>query len=82
MRFTIYSKYGCSYCKQIKLLFELNEFKFIELHLDRDFDKYDFYELFGEGSTFPQVILNDKVSLGGCTETVKYLQKEDICCNV
>lgn len=82
MRFTIYSKYGCSYCKQIKLLFELNEFKFVELHLDRDFDKNQFYELFGEGSTFPQVILNDKISLGGCTETVKYLQKEDICCNV
>jgi glutaredoxin len=82
MRFTIYSKYGCSYCKQIKLLFELNEFKFVELHLDRDFDKNQFYELFGEGSTFPQVILNDKISLGGCTETVKYLQKEQICCNV
>ena len=82
MRFTIYSKYGCSYCKQIKLLFELNEFKFVELNLDRDFDKNQFYELFGEGSTFPQVILNDKISLGGCTETVKYLQKEDICCNV
>tara|TARA_X000001036_G_scaffold425742_1_gene452293 strand:- start:1633 stop:1878 length:246 start_codon:yes stop_codon:yes gene_type:complete len=81
MRFTIYSKYGCSYCKQIKLLFELNEFKFIELHLDRDFDKNQFYEMFGEGSTFPQVILNDKISLGGCTETVKYLQKEQICCN-
>ena len=82
MRFTIYSKYGCSYCKQIKLLFELNEFKFIELQLDRDFDKNQFYEMFGEGSTFPQVILNDKISLGGCTETVKYLQKEQICCNV
>jgi glutaredoxin len=82
MRFTIYSKYGCTYCQQIKLLFELNEFKFVELHLDRDFDKNEFYELFGAGSTFPQVILNDKISLGGCTETVKYLQKEDICCNV
>lgn len=81
MRFTIYSKYGCSYCKQIKLLFELNEFKFVELHLDRDFDKYEFYELFGEGSTFPQVMMGDEL-LGGCSETIKYLQEQNICCNL
>ena len=81
MRFTIYSKYGCSYCKQIKLLFELNEFKFVELHLDRDFDKYEFYELFGEGSKFPQVMMGDEL-LGGCTETIKYLQEQNICCNL
>ena len=81
MRFTIYSKYGCSYCKQIKLLFELNEFKFVQLHLDRDFDKYEFYELFGEGSKFPQVMMGDEL-LGGCTETIKYLQEQNICCNL
>lgn len=82
MRFTIYSKYGCSYCKQIKLLFELNEFKFVELHLDRDFDREEFAEKFGGGSTFPQVVLNDRVNLGGCINTIKYLQEKDICCNV
>jgi glutaredoxin len=63
------------------LLFELNEFKFVELHLDRDFDKYEFYELFGEGSKFPQVMMGDEL-LGGCSETIKYLQEQNICCNL
>ncbi len=57
MRFTIYSKQGCPFCDQIKLLFELNEFKFVEYKLDRDFDREEFTEKFGDGSTFPQVDL-------------------------
>ena len=81
MRFTIYSKQGCPFCEQIKLLFELNEFKFVEYKLDRDFDREEFAEKFGGGSTFPQVVMNDKVNLGGCTNTIKYLQEQDICCN-
>ena len=81
MTFTIYSKNGCVYCQQIKVLFELNDFKFVEYRLDRDFTRDEFYEQFGEQSTFPQVILSEK-HLGGCTETIKYLQEQNICCNV
>ena len=33
-----------------------------------------FYGQFGQGSTFPQVVLNDTQKIGGCTETVKYLR--------
>ena len=60
MTFTIYSKDGCVYCQQIKVLFELNDFKFVEYRLDRDFTREEFYEQFGEQSTFPQVILSEK----------------------
>lgn len=81
MTFTIYSKNGCVYCQQIKVLFELNDFKFVEYRLDRDFTRDEFYEQFGEQSTFPQVILSEK-HLGGCTETIKYLQEQNICCDV
>jgi glutaredoxin len=81
MTFTIYSKNGCVYCQQIKVLFELNDFKFVEYRLDRDFTREEFYEQFGEQSTFPQVILSEK-HLGGCTETIKYLQEQNICCNI
>ena len=42
MTFTIYSKHGCRYCEQIRLLFELNEFKFVEYRLGRDFTGADF----------------------------------------
>ena len=81
MTFTIYSKDGCVYCQQIKVLFELNDFKFVEYRLGRDFTREEFYEQFGEQSTFPQVILSEK-HLGGCTETIKYLQEQNICCNI
>ena len=36
-----------------------------------------FYEQFGEGSTFPQVVLNGD-NLGGCTETVQYLKENNL----
>lgn len=81
MTFTVYSKQGCAFCDQIKLLFDLNEFKYVEYQLDRDFNREEFYSEFGEGSTFPRVIMNDKV-LGGAQDTIRYLQEQDICCNV
>ena len=81
MIYTIYSKENCPFCQKIKILFELNEIKFVEYKLDRDFSRQDFYNIFGESSTFPQTIMGDEV-LGGCSETIKYLQEKDICCNV
>lgn len=81
MTFTVYSKQGCPHCEKIKLLFELNEFQFVEYQLGKDFTRDEFYAEFGEGTTFPQVIMGEK-PLGGCTETIKYLQEKDICCNV
>jgi len=81
MRFTIYSKDGCPFCEKIKIIFEMEEFQFVEYKLGRDFTKSEFYNEFGEGSTFPQIIMGDK-NLGGCTDTIKYLQEKDICCHV
>jgi glutaredoxin len=72
--FTIYSKDGCPYCTKVQRVLELSELKHIVLKLGRDFDRTEFYSKFGRGSTFPQVILGE-TSLGGCTETVKYLRE-------
>ena len=41
------------------------------------FDKKSFYGQFGQGSTFPQVVL-DQTNLGGCTETVQYLREKKL----
>lgn len=70
--FTIYSKYNCPYCTKIKTLMELKHFPHKILNLDEDFTKDDFYQKFGEGSTFPQVIYQEQ-HLGGCSDTVNYL---------
>ena len=72
--FAVYTKDGCPYCSQIKQVMKLAELSFVEYKLGERFDRKSFYGEFGEGSTFPQVVMDGK-KLGGCTDTVKYLQE-------
>jgi len=78
MRFTVYSKEGCPYCNKIEQVLQLSGLEHKVYKLDENFSREDFYSEFGLGSTFPQVVLNDETRLGGCTETVKYLQENKI----
>ena len=77
MNFTVYSREGCPYCVKIVEVLKLAELRFVEYKLDRDFDRDSFYGQFGDGSTFPQVV-KDGTNIGGCTETVKYLQENNL----
>jgi len=56
-------------------------FTHVVYELDKDFTREEFYSEFGEGSTFPQIMLDD-IRLGGCRETINYLQENNVCCNV
>ena len=78
MKFTIYSKDGCPFCTKIQQVMQLVELQHVIYKLNRDFTREEFYDRFGQGSTFPQVVLNDDQTLGGCTETVKYLQEKNL----
>ena len=75
--FTIYSKDGCPYCEKIAEVMKLAKLSHVIYKLDEHFTKDGFYGQFGEGSTFPQVVLNGD-NLGGCTDTVRYLQEKSI----
>ena len=77
MNFTVYSRDGCPYCTKIQQVLQLAELRHVIYKLDRDFDRQSFYDQFGEGSTFPQVVLNTE-NLGGCTETVQYLKEKNL----
>ena len=79
--FTVYSKDGCPYCQQILEVLGISELNYVEYKLDEHFSKEAFYGQFGEGATFPQVVLNSE-NLGGAQESIRYMQKENICCNV
>jgi glutaredoxin len=78
MKFTVYSKDGCPYCNKIQQVLELSSLEHVVYKLNTDFTREQFYSEFGEGSTFPQVILNDQNHLGGCTDTVQYLKEQNI----
>ena len=78
MKFTIYSKDGCPFCTKIQQVMQLVELQHVIYKLNRDFTREEFYDRFGQGSTFPQVVLDDEQTLGGCTETVKYLQEKNV----
>lgn len=78
MRFTIYSKDGCPFCTKIQQVMQLVELQHVIYKLNRDFTREEFYDRFGQGSTFPQIVLDDEQNLGGCTETVKYLQEKNV----
>tara|TARA_Y100001970_G_scaffold289188_1_gene418719 strand:+ start:1059 stop:1355 length:297 start_codon:yes stop_codon:yes gene_type:complete len=75
--FTIFSKDGCPYCTKVQEVLDLAGLNFVTYKLDKNFDKQAFYSEFGEGATFPQVTLNGE-KLGGCTDTVKYLQEKQL----
>ena len=77
MNFTVYSREGCPYCTKIQEVLQLAELKHVIYKLDRDFDREGFYGQFGQGATFPQVVL-DSTNLGGCTDTVKYLKENKL----
>ena len=77
MNFAVYTKEGCPYCEKVKEVLELTESKFVVYNLDEHFDKDSFYGEFGQGSTFPQVVVDGK-KLGGCVDTVQFLKENKI----
>ena len=77
LNFTVYSKPGCPYCEKIIEVLELSQLNHVVYTLDKDFNRPSFYGEFGEGTTFPQIVLNGK-KLGGCSDSIKYLQEQAI----
>tara|TARA_Y100001973_G_scaffold95754_1_gene149599 strand:+ start:380 stop:616 length:237 start_codon:yes stop_codon:yes gene_type:complete len=77
MNFAVYSKNGCPYCDKVKQVLELTGSKFVVYNLDQHFDRKSFYGEFGEGSTFPQVVVDGK-KLGGCIDTIQFLKEKRV----
>ena len=77
MNFAVYSKDGCPYCDKIKQVMDLTKLSYVVYNLNEDFDRDSFYGEFGQGSTFPQVVVAGK-KLGGCVDTIKFLRENQI----
>ena len=77
MNFTVYSKDGCPYCTKVVQVLKLAQLNHVVYKLNDDVDKQSFEGQVGEGTTFPQVVVN-QTNLGGCTETVQYLKEKKL----
>lgn len=77
MNFKVYTRKGCPYCDKVKAVLGGKGLSYSEYVLDIDFNRESFYRQFGNGSTFPQVLMDGK-QLGGCTETVQYLREQKL----
>ena len=77
MNFVVYSKDGCPYCTKVVQVLKLAQLNHVVYKLNDDFDKQSFEGQFGEGTTFPQVVI-DSTNLGGCVETVQYLKEKKL----
>tara|TARA_A100001035_G_C27528994_1_gene384387 strand:+ start:422 stop:658 length:237 start_codon:yes stop_codon:yes gene_type:complete len=77
MKFLVYSKNGCPYCSKVMTVLEMTGKQFVEYKLGRDFTGQEFYDKFGKGSTFPQVLCDGK-KLGGCVDTIQFLREEKV----
>ena len=77
MNFAVYSKDGCPYCDKIKQVMDLTKLSYVVYNLNEDFDRDSFYSEFGQGSTFPQVMV-DGIKLGGCVDTIEFLRENKI----
>ena len=77
MNFAVYSKESCPYCEKIKQVLDLTKTSYVVYNLNEDFDRDSFYGEFGQGSTFPQVVVDGK-KLGGCVDTIEFLRENKI----
>ena len=77
MNFAVYSKDGCPYCDKIKQVMDLTKLSYVVYNLNEDFDRDSFYGEFGQGSPFPQVVVDGK-KLGGCVDTIQFLRENRI----
>jgi glutaredoxin len=77
MNFIVYSKNNCPYCYKIKQVLEMTGSDYKVHTLGEDFTRQEFYAKFGQGSTFPQVVCDDK-NLGGCVDTIKFLREQQV----
>lgn len=75
MKITIYSKEDCPWCVRAKDLMENLNMEYVEYVLGRDFDRTEFLNKFGEGSTFPRIFIEDEL-IGGAVDFAKWASKK------
>ena len=77
MTFVVFSREGCPACNKVQQVLQLAEVEHVIYKVNRDFTREEFLQKFGDGSTYPRVVMDGEV-IGGCQETVKYLREQQL----
>jgi|TARA_B100000085_G_scaffold94927_1_gene86071 glutaredoxin 3 len=77
MTFVVFSRDGCPSCNKVEQVLQLAEVQHVIYKVNRDFTREEFLQKFGDGSTYPRVVMDGEV-IGGCQETVKYLREQKL----
>lgn len=72
-RFRIYTKPGCDFCDKLKDYLGDRGFYWDEYVLGEDITPDQFINVFGSGTTFPQVCQPNGERIGGLRETITYM---------
>tara|TARA_Y100001934_G_scaffold215994_1_gene256113 strand:- start:609 stop:842 length:234 start_codon:yes stop_codon:yes gene_type:complete len=75
--FTIYGKTECPLCYKVKVVLEMLGKEYEYKVLDTDYTEQEFYDMFPDTVSVPQVVLDGK-TLGNANETLKYLKEHRI----
>lgn len=73
--FEIYTKEQCIYCAMAKELFKLRGVEYLERKLHEDFDRDQIKAMFPTQSTYPYIVLDNKL-IGGYTDLLEHYKKE------
>jgi glutaredoxin len=74
---TIYTKASCTFCTTLKTFLSERGIAYKELVLGENFSPDQFLNMFGRGTTFPQVKTDFKI-IGGLRDTITYLIENKI----
>ena len=76
MKFTVYSKEGCSFCKKAEQMLDIAKVDSVVYKLGDHFTKEGFMSEFGN-SSFPRITVDGKL-IGGCLDTFRYLEEKNL----
>ena len=68
----IWSKPNCVFCDKAEMLCKMKSLEFKKYMLDEDFTAEDFFKLFPDARTFPQITMDGNY-IGGFTELDDHL---------
>lgn len=70
MKAVVYSKPNCPNCVQAKNLLSIKNIEYTEIRIGEDITREEFFSLFPEAKTVPQIILQGR-HIGGFQELTK-----------